>query len=82
MNKRNEMSLHCTARSIILTGTAAMAGGTQLFEGTHLTGGKTRFCRKSSKCRNYRRFLGQINKYALLIILGLCPFNFLGFKSN
>ena len=28
-------------RSIILTATAAMAGGTQLFEGAHLTGGNT-----------------------------------------
>ena len=27
------------ARSIILTATAAMAGGTLLFEGAHLTGG-------------------------------------------
>ena len=27
--------------SIILTATAAMAGGTQLFEGAHLTGGNT-----------------------------------------
>ena len=29
------------ARSIILTATAAMATGTQLFEGAHLTGGNT-----------------------------------------
>ena len=32
-------------RSIILT---AMAGGTQLFEGAHLTSGNTHFCRESS----------------------------------
>ena len=55
-------------RSIILIATAAttaMAGGTQLFEGAHLTGGNTRFCRESSKCRNYKLFVGQIIKYAL-----------------
>ena len=70
MNKRNEMSLYCTAWSIILTATAAMAGGTQLFEGAHLTSGNTRFCRESSKCRNYAFFVGQIIKYAQRIILG------------
>ena len=43
------------SRSIIVIATAAMAGGTQLFEGAHLTGGDTRFWRKSSKSR---RFLG------------------------
>ena len=60
-------------RSIILIATAAttaMAGGTQLFEGAHLTGGNTRFCRESSKCRNYALFVGQIIKYTLRIILG------------
>ena len=57
-------------RSIILTATAAMAGGTQLFEGAHLTGGNTRFCRETSKYRNYALFVGQIIKYALRIILG------------
>ena len=31
-------------RSIILTVTAVMTRGTQLFEGTHLNGGDTRFC--------------------------------------
>ena len=36
----------CFARSIILTATAAMAGGTQMSEGAHLTSGNTRFCRK------------------------------------
>ena len=49
------------ARSIILTAKAAMAGGKQLFEGAHLTDGNTRFCRKSSKCRNYALFVGQIS---------------------
>ena len=47
-----------------------MAGPTQLFEGTYLTGGNTRFCGESSKCRNYALFVGQIIKYALRIILG------------
>ena len=81
---------------LFFTATAAMAGGKQLFEGAHLTGGNSRFCRKSSKCRNYALFVGQIIKYALRIILGfgsngplqtkiltqMCPFKFLGFKSN
>ena len=31
-----------------------VAGGTQLFEGAHLTGGNMRFCRESSKCHNLR----------------------------
>ena len=53
--------------SIILT---AMAGGTQLIEGAHLTSGNMRFCRESSKCRNYALFVGQIIKYVLRIILG------------
>ena len=52
------------SRPIIVIATAAMAGGTQLFEGAHLTGGNTRFCRESSKCRNYALFVGQIIKYA------------------
>ena len=44
------------ARSINLTVTAVMAGGTQLVEGAHLTGGDTRFCRVSSKsCGLYDR---------------------------
>ena len=30
-----------------------MAGGTQLFEGVHLTDGDMRFCRKSSKSRGF-----------------------------
>ena len=34
------------SRSIIVIATAAMAGGTQLFEGAYLTGGNTRFCHK------------------------------------
>ena len=55
---------------LFFTATAAMAGGKQLFEGAHLTGGNSRFCRKSSKCRNYALFVGQIIKYALRIILG------------
>ena len=55
---------------LFFTATAAMAGGKQLFEGAHLTGGNSRFCRKSSKCRNYALFVGQIIKYALQIILG------------
>ena len=59
------MPLYCTARSIILTATAAMAGGTQMSEGAHLTSGSTRFCRESSKCRNYALFVGQSIKYAL-----------------
>ena len=49
MNKRNEMSLYHTAWSIILTAMAAMEGGTQLFEGAHLSDGNTHFCRESSK---------------------------------
>ena len=71
-------------------------GGTQLFEGAHLTGGNKRFCHESSKCRDYVLFVGQIIKYALWIIIGfgpmgplqtkivtqMCPFKFLGFKSN
>ena len=52
------------ARSIILTATDAMAGSTQLFEGAHLTGGNTRFCRESRKCRNHALFVGQIIKWA------------------
>ena len=40
------------ARSSFLTVTAVMAGGTQLVEGAHLTGGK-RFCRESSKSRGF-----------------------------
>ena len=73
-----------------------MAGGTQLIEGAHLTGGNTRFSGESSKCRNYTLFLGQNIKYTLQNILGLGsnvpPSNkesdsnvhskFLGFKSN
>ena len=55
------------SQSIILT---AMAGGTQLFEGAHLTGGNMRFCHESSKCRIYTFFVGQIIKDVLLIILG------------
>ena len=47
-----------------------MAGGTQLVEGAFLTGGNTRFCRKSSKCRNYAPFEGDVIKYVLRIILG------------
>ena len=62
------------SRSIIVIATAAMGGGTQLFEGAHLTGGNTHFCRESSKCRNYALFVGQIIKYALQ--------NILGFDSN
>ena len=53
------------SRSIIVIATAAMAGGTQLFEGAHLTGGNTRFSCESSKCRNYALFVGQSIKYAL-----------------
>ena len=47
-----------------------MAGGTQLFEGANLTGGNTRFCHESSKCRNYALFVGQLINYALRIIFG------------
>ena len=47
-----------------------MAGGTQLFEGAHLTVDNMCFCRESGKCRNYALFVGQIIKYALQIILG------------
>ena len=57
--------------SIILTATTAMAGGIQLFEGAHLTGGNTRFCGESSKCCNYTLFVGQNIKYTLQNILGL-----------
>ena len=64
-----QLAAFCT-RSIILTATAAMAGGTQLFEGAHLTSGNTRFCRESSKCCNYAFFVGQIIRYTLRIILG------------
>ena len=38
--------------------------------GAHLTGGNTRFCRMSTKFRNYALFVGQIIKYGLRIILG------------
>ena len=47
-----------------------MAGGPQLFEGAHLTGGNTRFCSESSKCHNYLLFVGQNIKYARRIIFG------------
>ena len=49
---------------IILTATAAMAGGTQLYE-AHLINGSPRFRRTTSKCRNYALFVGQIIKYTL-----------------
>ena len=39
-------------------------GGTQLLEGAHLTGGNTRFCRESSKCRDYVFWGGKIIKCA------------------
>ena len=39
-----------------LTTTATMVGGTQLFEGAHLTGAHTHFCRNSGKCRDYALF--------------------------
>ena len=55
-------SRYLAPQSIILTATAAMAGGTQLFEGAHLTGGNMRFCRESSKCRNYVLFVGEVIK--------------------
>ena len=45
-------------------------GGGHTAEGAHLTSGNTRFCRKSTKCRNYALFVGQIIKYGLQIILG------------
>ena len=83
------------SRSIILT---AMAGVTPLlFEGAHLTGGNTRFCRDSSKCRDHAFFWGAIIKCTLWIILGfgsivlplqkknltqMCPFKFLDFSQN
>ena len=70
LHRKNPHEPSAFPRSIILTATAAMAGGTQLFEGAHLTGGTMRFCRESSKCRNYALFVGQIIKYALQIILG------------
>ena len=63
---RSVSSANSLSRSIILTATAAMAGGTQLFEGAHLTGGNnTRFCCEPSKCRNYAFFVGEIIKYDL-----------------
>ena len=52
-------------QSIILNATAAMAGGTQLFEGAHLTSGNTRFCHESSKSRNYTLFVVEVMKYVL-----------------
>ena len=52
------------AYTINLTATAAMAGGTQLVEGAHLTGGNTRFCCESSKCREIRLLGGKIIKWA------------------
>ena len=58
------------AYTINLTATAAMAGGTQLVEGAHLTGGDTHFCREPSKCCNYALFVGEILR------------NILGFGSN
>ena len=57
------------AYTINLTATAAMAGGTQLVEGAHLTGGNTCFCRESNKCRDHAGFWGEIIKCALWIIL-------------
>ena len=60
----------CPPRSYKVTPTAPMGGGTQLLEGAHLTGGNTRFCRESSKCRDYGFFWGKIIKCAPLIILG------------
>ena len=53
------------AYTINLTATAAMAGGTQLVEGAHLTGGNTRFCHESSKSRNYTLFVVEVMKYVL-----------------
>ena len=44
------------ARFFNLTTTATMVGGTQLFEGAHLTGAHTHFCRNSGKCRDYALF--------------------------
>ena len=85
------------AYTINLTATAAMEGGTQLVEGAHLTGGNTRFCCESSKGRNYSPFVGDIIKYEKKRIISgfgsnvpplnknlplMCPFKFLGFKSN
>ena len=64
------MTILYIAWSIILSATAAMVGGTQLFEGALLTSDYTHFCRESSKCRNYALFVGQIIKYALQIVLG------------
>ena len=49
--KKHQLYLY--ARSTFLTATAAMAEGTQLFEGAHLTGGDPRFCRESSKSRGF-----------------------------
>ena len=40
-------------RSSFLSVTAIMTGSTQLFEGAHLTGGVTRFCRESSKSHGF-----------------------------
>ena len=53
LNTTLDFAMKGGGRSIILTATAAMAGGTQLFEGVHLTSGNKCFCRKSSKCHNY-----------------------------
>ena len=40
-------------RSLNLTTTATMVGGTKLFEGAHLTGDSTRFFLDSGRCSNY-----------------------------
>ena len=44
-------------RSSFLTVTVVMTRGSQLVEGSHLTGGDTRFCRESSKSRDYMKYL-------------------------
>ena len=64
-------------------------------EGAHLTGGKTRFCCKSSKCCNYAPFVGESSNMPYESVQDLemcplqtknltqmCPFTFLRFKSN
>ena len=61
--------IHCTL-FIYLTSTATMEGGTQLFEGLHLTGSNMRFCRESSKCCDCAFLLGEIINCTLWIILG------------
>ena len=66
------------SRSMNLAATAAMAEGTQLIKGAHLTGGNTPFFASQANFPITQVFGGEIIKCALQIILGfgshdMCP---------